>query len=200
MKLIVGLGNPGSEYQNTRHNAGFMAIDRLAKKLGLDSPREKFHAIVLEGSIGDDRIMLMKPQTYMNKSGLAVGEAAAFYKVRPDHVMVAVDDTALPLGALRIRANGSAGSHNGLADIQRAIGTSIYPRLRIGIGAPQIGEHKVPQKDYVLGTFTAADMGVLNPALDEAVKALDCWIAGGIDKTMNRFNKSPETKPTDRQN
>ncbi len=196
MKLIVGLGNPGSEYHNTRHNAGFMAIDRLAARHSLDSPRSKFHATVTEGTVLGQRVMLMKPETFMNRSGLAVSEAVVFYKVRPDHIMVVVDDTAIPLGAIRIRASGSAGSHNGLADIQRALGTSLYPRLRLGIGAPQIGEQKIPQKDYVLGVFTAEQKKILDPALDQTAKALETWLQNGIDKAMNNYNTKTEKSET----
>ena len=190
MKLIVGLGNPGREYEKTRHNAGFMALERMAGKLGLSGSKAKFHAGVLEGLIGDEKIMLMQPTTYMNRSGLAVGEAASFYKLDPAEVMIVVDETALPIGTIRIRPKGGEGGHNGLADIRRALGTDAYPRLRIGIGEPEIDGHRIPKKDYVLSAFSAEQLVDLTPALDKAVDALYCWVRDGIDAAMNRFNVS----------
>ena len=133
MKLIVGLGNPGSEYAKTRHNAGFMAIDRLATRYGLTNPKTKFHAGVLDGHIQDHRCVLLQPMTFMNRSGLAVGEATRFYKIDPEiDLLIIVDDVALPLGQIRIRPEGGPGGHNGLVDVERALGTRAYPRLRIG--------------------------------------------------------------------
>jgi PTH1 family peptidyl-tRNA hydrolase len=194
MKIIVGLGNPGPEYANTRHNAGFMALDRLARRWRLTGAKIKFHAGVLETRIDDQTLMLMQPLTYMNRSGLALGEAAAFYKTPPADCMVVVDDTALPLGHLRLRPGGSGGSHNGLADIQRALGTDAYPRLRIGIGEPRVGTQRIAQKDYVLTPFTPDQLAVLDPALDSAAQAIECWARQGIDAAMNRYNtRAPET-------
>lgn len=189
MKLIVGLGNPGPEYAKTRHNAGFMALDRLARKHGLSSAKDKFHAGVIEGSIAGHRVMLMQPKTYMNRSGLAVGEAARFHKIAPSGVMVLVDDFALPLGAVRLRASGSHGGHNGLADVERALGTDAYPRLRIGVGAPQVNGHRVTHTNYVLGSFTDEQLIALDPALDAAADAVTAWLRDGIDLAMTRFNK-----------
>lgn len=188
MKLIVGLGNPGREYEKTRHNAGFMAVDRLARKLGLAGAKAKFHAGVLEGAIGSEKVMLMQPTTYMNRSGLAVGEAAGFYKLQPAEVMVVVDETALPVGTIRIRPKGGEGGHNGLADVRRALGTEGYPRLRIGVGEPVVEGHRIPKKDYVLSPFTDEQLVDLGPALDRAVDALYCWAVDGIDAAMNRYN------------
>lgn len=188
MKLIVGLGNPGPEYAGTRHNAGFMAIDRLARRWQLSGAKMKFHAGILETKVDDQTVMLMQPLTYMNRSGLAVGEAAAFYKLAPRDCMVVVDDTALPLGHIRIRPAGSAGSHNGLSDIQRALGTDAYPRLRLGIGSPASGDQRIPQKDYVLAPFSAEQLAQLAPALDNAAQALECWVKQGLDLAMNRHN------------
>lgn len=196
MKLIVGLGNPGSEYRQTRHNAGFMALDKLADRHSFPSPKAKFHAQVNEGSIRGERVMLMQPQTYMNRSGLAVGEAAGFFKLSPADLMVVVDDTALPVGAIRIRSSGSAGGHNGLADIQRALGTDAYPRLRIGIGAPEVEGRKIPQHQYVLSAFTEAQMRKLLVALQRAADALETWIADGLDAAMNRFNVKTDAEPS----
>lgn len=185
MKLIVGLGNPGREYVHTRHNAGFMVLERLAVRHGLSGAKTRFHAGVLEGTIADQRCMLMQPVTYMNRSGLAVGEAAAFYKLAPQDVLVVVDDVALPIGRLRLRGEGSAGGHNGLIDIERALGTARYPRLRIGIDTPP---GRMAQKDYVLGRFTESQRDELEPVLDRACDCIESWLRDGLDKTMSLFN------------
>lgn len=196
MKLIVGLGNPGRQYQNTRHNAGFMAIDRLAQKHGLSGAKSKFHAGLIEGHLAGEKVLLMQPMTYMNKSGLAVGEAARFLKLTPADILILVDDVALPVGTIRLRPKGGTGGHNGLADIERALGTADFPRLRIGIDPPMIDEHRIPQVDYVLGTFTEAQGQALEPALTDAADAAEMWACQGIDAAMNRYNvKEPKDKP-----
>lgn len=194
MKLIVGLGNPGTDYARTRHNAGFMAVERLANRHGLASGgtsgggvKSKFHAGVLEGRIAGHKVVLMQPMTYMNRSGLAVGEAAAFYKLDPADIMVIVDDAALDLGTLRLRAEGSPGGHNGLADIERALSTPVYPRLRIGVG-PQ---GRAPRKDFVLGRFTDDQLADLDPVLNRAADAIECWLSDGIEKAMSLHNAPP---------
>ena len=197
MKLIVGLGNPGNEYHETRHNAGFMVLDRLAKRHGLTGAKEKFHAGVLEGRIKDEQVLLMQPMTFMNRSGLAVGEATRFYRLPNESVLVVVDDVALPVGAIRIRAGGSSGGHNGLADIERALATAEYPRLRVGIGAPMIEGRKIPQREYVLGQFTAEQAKALGPALDLAAEAVECWLTAGLSTAMNRYNRAAETGDSD---
>lgn len=184
MKLIVGLGNPGAEYEKTRHNVGFMVLDRLAQRHGLTGPRSRFHAGVLEGQIAGQRCILMQPTTYMNRSGLAVGEAVRFYKLEPADLMVVVDDIALPCGKIRLRAEGSAGGHNGLSDIERSLGTRAYPRLRFGIDAPG----RVPQKNYVLSKFSPDQLDVVEPAIFEACDAIESWLKVGIEKTMTAFN------------
>jgi PTH1 family peptidyl-tRNA hydrolase len=188
MKLIVGLGNPGSEYVRTRHNAGFMGIERLAARHGLtaDRPKAKFHGAVLEGPVAGERCILLEPMTYMNHSGLAVGEAVTFYKLDLRDIMILVDDLALPVGRIRLRADGSAGGHNGLGDVERALGGTAYPRLRIGIDAP--APAGISQVDYVLGTFGPDQRAALDPALDRACDAVECWITRGIDEAMTRFN------------
>lgn len=134
MKLIVGLGNPGPEYAKTRHNAGFMTLEKLAQRHGLTGVKHKFHAGVLEGFIHQKKVMLMQPMTFMNRSGLAVGEAASFYKFDPTDILILVDEIALDVGQIRLRGAGSPGGHNGLKDIERVLTTRDYPRLRIGIG------------------------------------------------------------------
>ena len=184
MKLIVGLGNPGPEYAQTRHNAGFMVVERLANRLGLSGAKTKFHAGVLEGRMAGEKVVLMQPMTYMNRSGLAVGEAASFFKLEPSDVLVVVDEVQLPVGRIRLRACGSAGGHNGLTDIQRALGTTAYPRLRVGIDPPG----RAPQVDYVLGRFTEEQRQALDPALDKACDAIECWAAEGIEKAMSLHN------------
>lgn len=184
MKLIVGLGNPGAEYAKTRHNAGFMAIERLANRHGLDSPKHKFHSGVLEGRINLHKVMLMQPMTYMNRSGLAVGEAASFYKLPPEDILILVDDIALNCGQLRLRATGSAGGHNGLTSVEQALGTRDYPRLRIGIDP----RGRAPQVDYVLGRFTDQQMEELDPALTRAADCIEAWLDEGSEKTMTKFN------------
>lgn len=196
MKLIAGLGNPDAEYARTRHNVGFMIVEALAARHGISGPKTKFHAQVVEGTIAEQRVMLMQPTTYMNRSGLAVGEAAAFYKLEPDQVMVVVDDTALPLGHLRLRGAGSCGGHNGLADIERALGSDRYARLRFGIGAPRTADgHPIPQRDYVLTRFTADQQKEIEPSMDAACDALACWLTDGIDLAMTRYNTPARRDP-----
>lgn len=186
MKLIIGLGNPGPEYAKTRHNAGWMALDILEQRFKIDpSPRAQFHAAATQGHIAGEKVLILRPQTFMNRSGLSVGEAVSFYKLDPQQdIIVLVDDIALPCGKIRLRASGSAGGHNGLSDIQRALGSPNYPRLRIGIDAPG----RVPQVDYVLGRFTPQQLDELEPALSSAADAIECWLAQGLTKAMTRFN------------
>lgn len=200
MKLIVGLGNPGPEYIKTRHNAGFMLVEKLATRHNLSNPKHKFHAGILDGELfvkgsgpnatsGGQRCILMQPTTYMNRSGLAVGEAVQFYKLNPEtDVIVLVDDLALDVGTIRLRGEGSAGGQNGLADIERALGTRKYPRLRIGIGPNAINGHKIPQKDFVLSPFTKDQQAELDHALDKGVKCIESWLTDGLEKTMSTFN------------
>lgn len=188
MKLIVGLGNPGSKYANTRHNAGFMAVDRLAERHNLGDARNRANAAAIEGRIGAERVILLKPMTYMNLSGQAVGEVMRFHKLEPAELMVLVDDTALPTGAIRIRGGGSSGGHNGLESIRQMLGGDDYPRLRIGIGEPKIGDRRIPQADYVLGQFTDQELATLKPALERTADAVETWLSDGLDAAMNRYN------------
>jgi PTH1 family peptidyl-tRNA hydrolase len=187
MKLIIGLGNPGREYQGTRHNAGAMVVEQLARRHHLDEQpaRTRFHGRALEGSIAEQRCLLLAPMTYMNRSGVSVGEALRFYKLdAAEDLLIVVDDVALALGRIRLRANGSPGGHNGLKDIRRVLGDDTYPRLRIGIDAPG----RTPQIDYVLGRFTAAQLDTLAPALTNACDAIECWLSDGIERSMTRYN------------
>lgn len=202
MKLIVGLGNPGRQYERTRHNAGYLVVDRLA---GRHAPgavaRSKFHGLTFDApSIGQGadraRALLVKPTTYMNRSGLCVASAVRFYKVAPaDDLLIVVDDVALPVGAIRLRSRGGTGGHNGLVDITEKLGTDHYARLRIGVGEPGIQ----PQSDYVLGRFSSDQWDVVQPALDRAANAAAAWAVQGILQTMNQFNapdqpQKPRTK------
>ncbi len=186
MKLIVGLGNPGPEYRDTRHNAGFMVLTQLAKRMGLENerPREKFHSAMLEGPLASNRCVLLQPLTFMNRSGQAVSAAVNFYKLDLSDVLVVVDDLALDCGRIRLRPTGSAGGHNGLKDIEQLLGTSDYPRLRVGID--QRG--RIPQVPYVLGKFTDEQLDRLKPGLTAACDAIECWAREGIETAMNRFN------------
>lgn len=186
MKLIVGLGNPGAEYERTRHNAGFMAVDRLIARHAVGAPmRAKFHAGVVEASLPGERCQLLKPTTYMNRSGLCVGEALRFYKLDAEaDLLVIVDDVALPVGAMRLRASGGDGGHNGLGDISRVLGGVDYARLRLGIGAPG----PVPQRDYVLRRFSQEQLEELDPLLEKACDAAELWAREGAEATMNQFN------------
>jgi len=185
MKLIIGLGNPDTEYARTRHNAGFMVLDRLAARHGLAGVKAKFHAGMLEGPVAGQRCVLLQPMTYMNRSGLTVGEAMTFYKSPPEDLLIVVDDVAIPTGKIRLRKEGGAGGHNGLVDVERALGTKSYHRLRIGIDAPP---GRMPLHDYVLGRFSETQMEALTPAIDKACDAIECWVREGIDAAMNKFN------------
>jgi peptidyl-tRNA hydrolase, PTH1 family len=188
MKVVVGLGNPGLEYQRTRHNVGFDCIDRLASKVcdRSQSPRARFQALALEGESGGEKVLLLKPMTYMNLSGTSVAEVLRFYKLDATRdLLVIVDDIALPCGGIRLRSEGSAGGHNGLSDIQAKLGTDRYARCRIGIDAPG----QIPQRDYVLGRFREDQQPLVDDAMNLAVAATECWVVGGITEAMNRFNR-----------
>ncbi len=188
MKLIVGLGNPGREYEKTRHNAGFLVIDRLALRhaSGGSPARARFNAAVLEAPVAGQPCLLLKPTTYMNRSGQSVGEAVRFYKLDlAQDVLVIVDDLYLPAGTIRLRPGGGDAGHNGLADIERALGTQDYPRLRVGIDPkPSF----MDQADYVLGRFTDEQWGAVAPAIDKAADAVELFVSKGLDAAMNKFN------------
>ena len=196
MKLIVGLGNPGAEYERTRHNAGFLAVDRLIDRHAPGAvARSRFHALAYDVTIrragAEERALLLKPTTFMNRSGLAVAEAARFYKLLPaEDVLVLVDDVALPIGAIRMRAKGGTGGHNGLADIQQKLGSDDYARLRIGVGSPG----RATQRDYVLGRFSAEQWEDVRPALDRAADAAEVWATEGPVAAMNAFNAPDEAR------
>jgi PTH1 family peptidyl-tRNA hydrolase len=195
MKLVVGLGNPGSEYDGTRHNIGFEVLDRFAKKLGWpEIAKKRFDGLALDGNVelstvGMERVLLLKPLTYMNLSGKSVQAAMNFYQLTPKDIVIVLDDLALPCGRLRLRGSGSSGGHNGLKDIERALGTSEYPRLRIGIDpAPP----RIAGKDYVLGRFSTEQRKLLEPAIDRACGAIVTWMDKGIETAMSQFNADTE--------
>lgn len=182
--LIAGLGNPGARYARSRHNAGFIIADRLARAHGLEFSRKRFNAQIAEGQVGGKRVMLAKPQTFMNASGDAIGKLFAFYKVAPSDLLVVYDDLDLPLGKLRLRANGSSGGHHGMESIIARLGTSDFPRLRVGIGRP----NPDADIDHVLGSFEPEEHAAMEEAWTRAVDAIDLWLAQGIANAMNKYN------------
>jgi len=184
--LIVFLGNPGLKYEGTRHNAGFMAADAMAKAKGVAINRARFKALTATCEIGGQQVLLMKPQTYMNLSGDAVAQAVRFYKIAPEHVLVVSDEVSLPIGKLRVRAKGSAGGHNGLKDIILKLGTSDFPRLRIGVGAPPHPDYDMA--DWVLSTFKNQDADTMAQSAARAAEAAECYILHGPERTMNLYN------------
>ena len=184
--LIVFLGNPGPKYECTRHNAGFMAGDALAKKLGVSINRLRFKALTAAAEINGEKVLLMKPQTFMNLSGEAVGQAARFYKIPPERVLVVSDEISLPLGKLRVRPKGSAGGHNGLKSIIASLGSDAFPRIRIGVGAPPHPDYDMA--DWVLSVFRNQDLEDMRTAADRAAEAVISYISDGPERAMNRFN------------
>ena len=184
--LVVFLGNPGPRYDGTRHNAGFMAGDAMAKLKGTAINKARFKALTGTCQIGGESVMLMKPQTYMNLSGEAVAQAVRFYKIAPEHVIVVSDEISLPIGKLRVRAKGSAGGHNGLKSIIAALGTEEFPRIRLGVGSPPHPDYDM--KDWVLATLKNQDAEDMAAAAKRAAEAAECYIENGADRTMNLFN------------
>lgn len=184
--IVVFLGNPGTKYDKTRHNAGFMTADKCEKATGARITRVRFRALTDQTRVGEETVLLMKPQTYMNLSGEAVGEAAKFYKVPPERVLVVSDDVSLPIGKLRIRAKGSAGGHNGLKSIIQHLGTDAFPRVKIGVGAPPHPDYDMA--DWVLGRFTGKDAQDMDAACARAWEAVETVITQGTEKAMSQFN------------
>ncbi|MCS7014898.1 MAG: aminoacyl-tRNA hydrolase [Gemmatales bacterium] len=187
MKLIVGLGNPDAEYQGTRHNVGFEVVDCLAQNWASGQSWQcNFSSQILPILLNSQKLLLIKPQTYMNRSGLAVAALVGFYQVPLCDLLVVCDDLNLALGQLRLRARGSHGGHKGLLDIQQRLGTTEYPRLRIGIGHPPLGQDAA---DYVLGRFRPEERPLMDQAVRRAADAVVVWVREGIDAAMNRFNE-----------
>jgi len=196
--LIAGLGNPGAEYERTRHNIGFMLADALAARWrAVWKTVRKFDARMAEAGVADRRVLLCEPQTFMNESGSAVQAARAFYHVPLERVLVAVDDADLPLGSIRMRGNGSAGGHHGLESVERHLGTRHYARLRMGIGRRDPAVREIT--GHVLGRFAKAEAECVATVLDRAASQVECWLAGGLSKAMSQFNgpvEGPEQKDT----
>lgn len=184
--LIVGLGNPGNQYEDTRHNVGFRVADELARRGQFSIQRLKFRALTGFAVLGGQGALVLKPMTYMNLSGEAVGEAARFYKLPTDHVLVVSDDVDLPLGKLRIRKGGSAGGHNGLKSIIQHLGSDQFPRLKVGVGGKPHPNYDMAQ--WVLGRLQGEDKAVMDTAVSRAAEAVLCLLQEGIDRAMSRFN------------
>jgi len=190
MKLVVGLGNPGKRYDGTRHNVGFAVVDRLASAPGVNGFRERFDAEVAEWREDAEKILLVKPLTFMNLSGRVVREVVDYYQIELKDVLVICDDMALPLGKLRFRARGTHGGHNGLRDIQQHLGATDYSRLRIGVDVPG---HEGDAVDHVLGKFRPSEKTVIEDALQLAVQGVVMWVGHGIEKCMNEYNASEKS-------
>jgi PTH1 family peptidyl-tRNA hydrolase len=184
MKIIVGLGNPGRKYDGTRHNVGFAVLDALAAGPGVSSFQSRFEADVAEWREGDEKVLLVKPATFMNLSGRAVRQALDFYQVEPAGLLVVCDDINLPLGKLRFRSRGTHGGHNGLRDIQSHLGTTEYSRLRIGVDAPA----EEGAVDHVLGRFRASEKPIIAEAVATAVQGAVLWVREGTESCMNEYN------------
>jgi PTH1 family peptidyl-tRNA hydrolase len=186
--LVAGLGNPGAEYARTRHNAGFLLVDRLAERWQAMpwALEKKFNALVARTGHGGLQLFLCKPQTFMNASGEAVGKLAEYHRVPPERLLVVVDDADLPFGEIRLRPDGSSGGHHGLESIERHLGTRQYARLRIGIGRRADGVREIT--NHVLGQFGPGEAKLLEKVLDQAAQQAECWLAHGAEKAMNQFN------------
>ena len=185
--IVVGLGNIGKQYEKTRHNAGFLAIDRIADLCGVKIDRVKFHATVAEANFGGARVLLMKPTTLMNNSGVAIGEAAAFYKIPAENVIVLHDEISFDPGVIRIRRKGSAGGHNGLKSIIAHLSSEDFPRIKIGVGKKPSPDYDLV--DFVLGKFPEADLEAIEGRFDDIASAVEDIIRGNIDGAMNKYSK-----------
>ncbi len=187
MKLIVGLGNPGREYVETRHNIGFMVVDDLARRGGQADWRRRFHSRAVKSRIAGSTVLLVKPKTYVNDSGRAVQAAVEWYRVEPQDVMVLCDDFNLPLGRLRVRGSGSSGGHKGLESILNALDTQDVPRLRVGIAVEGVSR----DRDFVLSRFAPEERDALEEAVHRAARAVEVWIEFGLKRCQNEFNAEP---------
>ncbi|MGE0040116.1 MAG: aminoacyl-tRNA hydrolase [Vicinamibacterales bacterium] len=192
MKLVAGLGNPGPQYRDTRHNVGFVVVDRLADRWQVaDRWRESHQALVAKATVGGGAVLLAKPVTFMNLSGEAVGGLASYYRIDPADVLVIVDEVALPLGRLRARREGSAGGHNGLKSVIQHLGTTAFPRLRIGVGR---GDTRRELASHVLGKFAPDEHDEMEAALRRAAEAAEMFVSEGIERVMNVFNAANDSQ------
>lgn len=191
MKVIAGLGNPGREYAQTKHNVGFLMVDALAAHLGVTEWREKYDAFIARARIGSEAILLVKPQTYMNESGRAIAPLMNFYKLEAEDLIVAHDDMDIPVGTIRIRKKGSSGGHNGIKSILAHLGDEHFARVRIGIGRPLPGWTVV---NHVLAPFPPEDAAKVSEAIHYLVPAIECIVTEAVDKAMNRYNPKKEKK------
>ena len=196
--LVAGLGNPGSEYARTRHNAGFMAVERFGQKFSAGwKDSSKFHSRVARTEVSGRKVILCEPQTYMNASGEAIAPLTGFYKVPPERLLVVVDDADLPFGQIRLRGEGSAGGHHGLESIEEHLGTRKFARLRVGIGRTERGLREIT--GHVLGRFSADEAEVLEKVLERCTSQIECYLTQGIQKAMSLYNGAviaPEQKET----
>jgi PTH1 family peptidyl-tRNA hydrolase len=195
LHLMVGLGNPGADYERTRHNAGFLVVEELARRVSAKWKLEKkFSVRMAQIEHGGRRVLLAQPQTFMNASGGAVGALVNFYQVPLQQLLVIVDDADLPLGEIRLRAKGSSGGHHGLESIEQHVGSREFARLKVGIGRTKDGRREIT--NYVLGKFSADEKKLLEKVLQRAADQAECWVASGVEKAMNQFNGvvNPETK------
>lgn len=186
MYLIAGLGNPGREYAGTRHNVGFEVVDALCAKYDIKLNKEKFRAVFGDGRIGGEKVIVTKPQTYMNLSGESIRELANWYKIDNEHIIIIYDDISLPVGKLRIREKGSAGGHNGIKNIIYQLNTDVFPRIKVGTGMPQDPGYDI--KDYVLGHFSKEEIEILIKSAVRAVYAVEEIIKADAKSAMNKYN------------
>lgn len=185
--LVVGLGNVGEKYEKTRHNAGFLALDAIAKHCGASVNKVKFHALVGEAEIGGVGVLLMKPTTFMNNSGIAISEAASFYKIPPENIIILHDEISFDVGVMRIRRKGSAGGHNGLKSIIQHLGSEEFPRIKIGVGKKPSPDYDLV--DFVLGRFSVDDLKCLSEQHGAIIGAVELMLGGRIDEAMNKYSK-----------
>ncbi len=186
MYIIAGLGNPGRNYTGTRHNIGFDAIDTIASENNIKFNKTKFKADIGEGTIGGEKVILAKPQTFMNLSGESIRPLRDWYKIPDENIIIIHDDISLPLGKLRLRGKGSAGGHNGMKSIIYQLGTDIFPRIKIGVGAPPDADYDLA--DFVLGKFSKNEVEILIQTVIKAADAVESIIKNGVEKTMSKFN------------
>lgn len=184
--LVVGLGNPGAKYETTRHNAGFLCIEKMEDEYGFKAKKLKFHALIGDTKIANKKILVMKPQTMMNNSGVAISECASFYKIPPQNIIVIFDDISLDPGKLRIKRKGSAGGHNGIKSIIAHLGTEEFPRIKLGVGKKPHPDYDLA--DWVLSNFPKNDIPLVREAIDNALGALELMVKGDTEAAMSKYN------------